>query len=450
MSKNYKAKTYYGGQAVIEGVMMKGRNVYATAVRTPEGDIAVDKRGNSSILGKYKLFTRPIFRGMSAFLDSLIIGTKILMQSAVIAGEDTEEEPSEFEKKLQKKFGDKLDDYLMYFSVAVSIVIALLLFFMLPVWLGSFFARFMTGTYMLGVVEGLIRIAIFLIYIYLISRMKDIQRVFQYHGAEHKTINCFEAGEALTPENVRKHTRMHKRCGTSFLLIVMVVSMVVVSVERMLALTPLPRPSERMTVASLSSHSSAHWSPQSVSPFLLRLMTLMSQTVFLQRFVRLRIIIAVLIKHDGFLQIMHSHLGLRCRFTEQACNLVDDAQLVGNDIVRQIGRMDLRLLDLVAALARFRHVTHDAGKERPLRIADKDALEIDVVVSEKDLVRDLCLVLTDHLHEVVLVHDARLKLADDLRALLRDRLVGVFHERRLCALFGRERERSGALELEFF
>ena len=227
MSKNYKAKTYYGGQAVIEGVMMKGRNVYATAVRTPEGDIAVDKRGNSSILGKYKLFTRPIFRGMSAFLDSLIIGTKILMQSAVIAGEDTEEEPSEFEKKLQKKFGDKLDDYLMYFSVAVSIVIALLLFFMLPVWLGSFFARFMTGTYMLGVVEGLIRIAIFLIYIYLISRMKDIQRVFQYHGAEHKTINCFEAGEALTPENVRKHTRMHKRCGTSFLLIVMVVSMVV-------------------------------------------------------------------------------------------------------------------------------------------------------------------------------------------------------------------------------
>ena len=103
MSKNYKAKTYYGGQAVIEGVMMKGRNVYATAVRTPEGDIAVDKRGNSSILGKYKLFTRPIFRGMSAFLDSLIIGTKILMQSAVIAGEDTEEEPSEFEKKLQKK-----------------------------------------------------------------------------------------------------------------------------------------------------------------------------------------------------------------------------------------------------------------------------------------------------------------------------------------------------------
>lgn len=220
-------KTYYGGQAVIEGVMMKGKNVYATAVRTPEGDIAVEKKDNVTILGKYKLFTYPIFRGMSAFLDSLVIGTKILMQSAVIAGEEIDEEPSEFEKKLRNKYGDKLNDYMMYFSVAVSVIIALVLFFLLPVWLGSFFGKFTTGTYMLGIIEGLLRIAIFLVYIYLISRMKDIQRVFKYHGAEHKTINCYEAGEALTPENVRKHTRMHKRCGTSFLLIVMVVSMVV-------------------------------------------------------------------------------------------------------------------------------------------------------------------------------------------------------------------------------
>ena len=221
------AKTYYGGQAVIEGVMMKGKNIYATAVRTPEGDIAVDKKDNITILGEYKLFTYPIFRGMSAFLDSLVIGTKILMQSAVIAGEEVDEEPSEFEKKLRNKYGDKLNDYLMYFSVFVSVVIALLLFFMLPVWLGSYFNKYITGTYMLGIIEGLLRIAIFLVYMYLISRMKDIQRVFQYHGAEHKTINCFEAGDDLTPENVRKHTRMHKRCGTSFMLIVMVVSMIV-------------------------------------------------------------------------------------------------------------------------------------------------------------------------------------------------------------------------------
>ncbi|MCD8036285.1 MAG: DUF1385 domain-containing protein [Clostridiales bacterium] len=222
-----KDKKYYGGQAVIEGVMMKGTNLYATAVRTPEGDIAVDKRENETVLGKYKLFSLPIFRGMSVFLDSLVIGTKILMNSAVIAGEEEEEgEPSKFEKKLMDKFGDKLNDVLIYASVAVSVVIALLLFFMLPVWIGNFFAD-SVGTYLLGVVEGLIRICIFLIYIYAISRMKEIQRVYQYHGAEHKTINCYEAGEALTPENVLKHTRLHRRCGTSFMLIVMAVSMIV-------------------------------------------------------------------------------------------------------------------------------------------------------------------------------------------------------------------------------
>ena len=222
------SKTYYGGQAVIEGVRMRGKRVYATAVRTPEGEVAVEKKDNETILGKYKLFTYPIFRGISAFLDSLIVGTKILMQSAVLAGEEeTEEEPSKFEKKLMDKYGEKLNDYMMYFSVAVSIVIALLLFFMLPVWLGSFFNKYISGPHMLSVIEGLLRIIIFLVYIFLISRMKEIQRVFQYHGAEHKTINCYEAGEALTPENVKKHTRLHKRCGTSFMLIVMVVSMVV-------------------------------------------------------------------------------------------------------------------------------------------------------------------------------------------------------------------------------
>lgn len=222
------AKTYYGGQAVIEGVMMKGKQIYATAVRTPEGDIAVEKCQNETILGRYKIFSYPIFRGMSAFLDSMIIGTKILMHSAILAGEEeTEEPPSKFEQKLMDKYGDKLTDYMMYFSVAVSIVIALLLFFMLPVWLGSFFNMFISGTYILGVIEGLFRIAIFLIYIFLISRMKDIKRVYQYHGAEHKTINCFESGEKLTPENVKKHSRLHKRCGTSFMLIVMIVSMIV-------------------------------------------------------------------------------------------------------------------------------------------------------------------------------------------------------------------------------
>lgn len=221
------SKTYYGGQAVIEGVMMRGKKVYATAVRTPDGEISVEKKDNETLLGKYKLFTYPIFRGMSAFVDSLIMGTKLLMRSAVIAGEDDQVEPSKLEKKLMDKYGNKFTDYMMYFSVAVSMVIAILLFFMLPVYLGSFFNRFIGGTYMLGVIEGLIRITIFLVYIFFISRMKEIKRVFEYHGAEHKTINCFESGQALTVENVKKHSRMHKRCGTSFLLIVMVVSMIV-------------------------------------------------------------------------------------------------------------------------------------------------------------------------------------------------------------------------------
>ncbi|MEA4972075.1 hypothetical protein SDC9_117144 [bioreactor metagenome] len=221
------SKTFYGGQAVIEGVMMRGKKVYATAVRTPDGEIAVEKKENETILGRYKLFTYPIFRGMSAFVDSLIMGTKILMRSAVVAGEDDEEEPSKFEKKLMDKYGSKLTDYMMYFSVAVSMIIAILLFFLLPVFLGSFFNRYIDGTYMLGIIEGLIRIIIFLMYIFLISRMKEIKRVFEYHGAEHKTINCFESGKALSVENVKKCSRMHKRCGTSFLLIVMVVSMVV-------------------------------------------------------------------------------------------------------------------------------------------------------------------------------------------------------------------------------
>ena len=133
-----KCTNYYGGQAVIEGVMMRGKNIYATAVRTSDGNIAVEKKENQTILGKYKLFTYPIFRGMSAFLDSLVVGTQILMRSASIAGLDDEtEEPGKLEKKLMDKYGSKLNDYMMYFSVAVSMVIAVLLFFLLPVYLAN-------------------------------------------------------------------------------------------------------------------------------------------------------------------------------------------------------------------------------------------------------------------------------------------------------------------------
>lgn len=222
-------RTNIGGQAVIEGVMMRGKKMYAMAVRTPNGEITVEKEPCEGLSGKSKLFRLPIFRGIAAFIDSLIMGTKIIMRSAELAGEAIEEEgePSKFEQFLQNKFGEKLNDYLIYFSVTISMVFALLLFFLLPVWLGSFFKTVIPGTWALSIIEGLIRIGIFLGYIFLISKMKEIQRVFQYHGAEHKTINCFESEKELTVENVKQCTRLHKRCGTSFLLIVMMISMVV-------------------------------------------------------------------------------------------------------------------------------------------------------------------------------------------------------------------------------
>ena len=223
--------TYIGGQAVIEGVMMRGKKMYAMAVRTPDGTLAVEKKDIDDVFSRYKIFKYPIFRGIASFIQSLIIGTKIIMRSTQLAGleEETEEnaEPSKFEKALQKMFGDKLTDVLIYISVAVSLVFSIGLFFVLPVFIGSLLRPILPGTWTLGIAEGIIRIAIFLLYLFLVSRMKEIKRVFQYHGAEHKTINCFEHGEELTVENVKKYTRLHKRCGTSFLLIVMIISMVV-------------------------------------------------------------------------------------------------------------------------------------------------------------------------------------------------------------------------------
>ena len=221
-------RTSIGGQAVIEGVMMRGKTIYAMAVRNPEGGITLEEKNCTGLSKKYKIFTFPIFRGMAAFVDSLVTGTKIMMRSAEIAGEAMMEEgePSKFEKWIMDKFGDKVNDFIIYFSVFISILLSVALFFMLPVWLGGFF-KTVIPTWGLGVVEGLIRIGIFLAYIFAISKMKEIHRVFQYHGAEHKTINCFEKELPLTVENVKTCTRLHKRCGTSFLLLVMIISMVV-------------------------------------------------------------------------------------------------------------------------------------------------------------------------------------------------------------------------------
>ena len=194
-------RTNIGGQAVIEGVMMRGEKIYALAVRNPEGEIVVEKKPVMNM--NRGIFKLPIFRGMAAFVDSLVNGTKILMRSAEIAGEGWEdEELSPFEQWLLDKFGDKITDILIYFSVFVSLMLGMALFFVLPVFIGNFFKTIIPA-WGLGVVEGLIRIGIFLGYLWMISRMKEIQRVYQYHGAEHKTIACFESGKELTVENVR-------------------------------------------------------------------------------------------------------------------------------------------------------------------------------------------------------------------------------------------------------
>lgn len=218
-----------GGQAVIEGVMMRGKKLYALAVRTPKKEIVVEKTPIKPAAERCKILGWPIIRGVVAFVDSLVMGMKVTTKSATLAGLDDIEydQESKFEKWLESKFGDKLADYLIYFSVAISIILCIGIFMVLPTFLGGAVINLLHGDATLrSVIEGVIKIVIFVGYMFLVSQMKDIKRVFMYHGAEHKTINCFERGEELTVENVRHNTRFHKRCGTSFLVIVMLVSII--------------------------------------------------------------------------------------------------------------------------------------------------------------------------------------------------------------------------------
>lgn len=224
-------RTSIGGQAVMEGVMMRGPREIATAVRKSDGEIIIEKKGISSVLMKYKVLKLPIIRGCINFFESLIVGVKALMFSADQYDlEDGESyEPSKFEAWLDRKFGDKIKDIAIYASVVIALALGIGLFMLLPNVITGFFSKFVTNNILRNLVEGGIRMVIFLAYMVLVSQMKDIQRVFQYHGAEHKTIACYEHGEELTPENARKFCRLHPRCGTSFLLIVMVVSIIAFS-----------------------------------------------------------------------------------------------------------------------------------------------------------------------------------------------------------------------------
>lgn len=215
-----------GGQAVIEGVMMKNKDQYAVAVRKPNNEIVVEKDTFVSAAEKYKIFKLPIFRGILAFVESMIIGTKTLTYSASFFEDKEEATNSKIDKAMSKVFKDKAENVIMGLTVILAIILAIGIFIVLPAFAANLLDNQIKSDTVLAILEGIIRILIFILYIVAISQMNDIKRMFMYHGAEHKTINCVEHGLELTVENVRGQSRQHKRCGTSFMFIVMLVSII--------------------------------------------------------------------------------------------------------------------------------------------------------------------------------------------------------------------------------
>ena len=215
-----------GGQAVIEGVMMKNMDRYAVSVRKPNGKIETKVEECVSFAEKHPLFQLPVFRGMANFLESMVIGMKTLNYSASFYEDEEEQTESRTEQLLEKILGEKAEKIIMGIVLVFSLAISIGLFMILPYIASEALGKLIRNEYVILFMEGIIRIAIFLGYIVLISRMEDIKRVFMYHGAEHKTINCLEAGVPLTPENVDNFSRLHKRCGTSFIFFFMIISMV--------------------------------------------------------------------------------------------------------------------------------------------------------------------------------------------------------------------------------
>ena len=232
-------KTMIGGQALIEGIMMRGPEKDAIVIRGKDGltvEVNPRKKNNPKSFKSW-----PFFRGMFNFFDAQVVGVKALMRSADLAPEEMQEEPSKFDLWLEKKLGnEKFQQAVIGIAVALGMGLSIGLFFLLPMIIGSFFDRWIDTTVGLNLVEGLIRMIIFMAYMLLVSRMEEMKRVFSYHGAEHKTISCYEAGLPLTVENVRNQTRLHPRCGTSFLLIVMVISILVFSVASSGLLAAVP------------------------------------------------------------------------------------------------------------------------------------------------------------------------------------------------------------------
>jgi len=226
---NEKFKTMIGGQALIEGIMMRGPEKDAIVVRTAEG--LTTEVSPRKIHSKTSPLSWPFIRGPVNFFDAQLVGVKALMKSADLNPEATTEEDSKFDQWLEKKLSDKKNqDALLTITVCISLLFSVGLFFVIPMLLGSIFEIWVNSTLALNLIEGLIRVVILVGYMYFASRIPDMKRVFAYHGAEHKTICCYEAGLPLTVENVRQQCRLHPRCGTSFLLVVVVLSIILFSV----------------------------------------------------------------------------------------------------------------------------------------------------------------------------------------------------------------------------
>lgn len=234
-----KFKTTIGGQALIEGIMMRGPDKDAIVVRTKE-DLHIETMPRKKNPPK-SWKNLPFIRGIFNFFDAQVVGIKALLRSADLAPEEMQEEPSKFDRWLEKKLGNEaFQKAIVGIAMCMGLGLSVVLFFLLPMIIGGLFDRWITSNLGVNLVEGLIRMVIFLGYMLLISRMEEMRRVFSYHGAEHKTIRCYEAGLPLTVENVRVQTRLHPRCGTSFLLVVMVISILVFSVASSALLAAVP------------------------------------------------------------------------------------------------------------------------------------------------------------------------------------------------------------------
>lgn len=224
-----------GGEALIEGVMMRGNNKMATAIRKSDGNIIVETVDYFPLTKRFFFFKIPVIRGAVSMLESMYVGMKVLMSSAEKVEFEEEDEESKIDKFLKKIFGDHFFQAMLYISLAIALILGIGIFMLLPNWIAGWFSfdkSTASGSIVANLIEGVIRLVIFFSYIYLVSRNKEIKRVFQYHGAEHNAIYTYENMEELTPDNAKKHTTLHPRCGTTYLFVVVMTSIVLFSFVR--------------------------------------------------------------------------------------------------------------------------------------------------------------------------------------------------------------------------